>query len=88
MSVDIPKLMEQLPSEKDSPETLRAKMGSSTGQSTSHVPVPPTSAKYGRSQDEHTANPFGYAEDDQDHYWCVLRGAYSQTLMFLILLLS
>lgn len=69
LNVDIPKLMEQLPSEKDSPEALRAKMGSSTGRSASTVPIPSYNVKYGKKQDESESNPFGYGEDDQDRYW-------------------
>jgi hypothetical protein len=70
LNVDIPKLMEQLPSEKDSPETLRAKMGSA-GPSASTVPVPAMHAKFGKKAEQTESNPFGFAEDDQDHYWAL-----------------
>jgi len=69
LNSDIPALMEQLPSEKDSPETLRAKMGGSPSMAT--VPVPSTSNKYGR-EDNYESNPFGYSQDDTAHYWYVL----------------
>lgn len=70
LNVDIPKLMEQLPSEKDSPETLRAKMGTGNA-SASNVPVPTMNAKFGKKVDESGNNPFGFGEDDQDHYWAL-----------------
>jgi EH domain-containing protein 1 len=66
LNVDIPHLMEELPSEKDSPETLRAKMGSAPP--VANVPLPNTANKYGK-QDQHDGNPFGYAQEDEDHYW-------------------
>lgn len=71
LNVEIPKLMEQLPSEKDSPETLRAKMG--TGASASNnVPVPTMNAKFGKKMDDDVENnPFGVAEDNSDHYWAL-----------------
>lgn len=71
LSNDIPKLMEQLPSEKDSPETLKAKMGGS--EDIAKVPIPTTSNKFGKRNDHHESNPFGYAADDEDHYWYVRR---------------
>lgn len=71
LNVEIPKLMEQLPSEKDSPETLRAKMGTGNA-SASNVPVPTMNAKFGKKMDaEFENNPFGFAEDDSDHYWAL-----------------
>lgn len=66
---DIPTLMELLPSEKDSPDTLRAKMDSGATASVS-VPVPTRASKFGK-EDEYNANPFGYAEQDADHYWAL-----------------
>lgn len=59
---------QQLPSEKDSPETLRAKMGTGNPNAT-NVPVPTLNSKFGKQRDETENNPFGFAEDDQDHYW-------------------
>jgi len=67
---DIPQLMEQLPSEKDSPETLRAKMGvGSPAMAT--VPVPNTGNKYGKQDTNYESNPFGYSQEDTDHYWAL-----------------
>ncbi|KAL3941086.1 MAG: hypothetical protein SGBAC_004493 [Bacillariaceae sp.] len=65
---DIPALMEQLPSEKDSPETLRAKMGGSPSMAA--VPTPNTGNKYGK-KDDYESNPFGYAQTDTAHYWAL-----------------
>jgi hypothetical protein len=59
---------QQLPSEKDSPETLRAKMGSGN-PSAATVPVPTLNSKFGKKVAEVQSNPFGFGEDDQDHYW-------------------
>lgn len=70
LNSDIPKLMEQLPSEKDSPETLRAKMGSNSSTSAA-VPVPSMNAKFGKKADDPGINPFGFGEEDQDHYWAL-----------------
>jgi len=70
LNVDIPKLMEQLPSEKDSPETIRAKMGTG-GVTAGHVPVPTMNAKFGRKSEQQESNPFGYSEEDSDHYWAL-----------------
>jgi hypothetical protein len=70
LNKDIPALMEQLPSERDSPETLRAKMGGPGGMSkgVASVPIPKTGNKYGKAE-SFESNPFGYAQEDQDHYW-------------------
>ncbi|KAG7364564.1 cytoskeletal-regulatory complex EF hand domain containing protein [Nitzschia inconspicua] len=72
LSKDIPALMEELPSERDSPETLRAKMGGAVGggQGIVSVPIPKTAAKYGK-QEQFDGNPFGYSQEDQDHYWAL-----------------
>ena len=72
LNKDIPALMEELPSERDSPETLRAKMGAATGASggMASVPVPKTAAKFGK-QDQYESNPFGYSQEDEDHYWAL-----------------
>jgi len=72
LNVDIPKLMEQLPSEKDTPDMLRAKgVGATDGQ---YVPVPVSAAKFGKSEAQ-TSNPFGYGEDDSDNYWALQESA-------------
>ena len=68
LNVDIPKLMEMLPSEKDSPEALKAKMG--VGGPVA-VPVPVTTHKFGKQAEADDTNPFGYAVDDEEHYWYV-----------------
>ena len=65
LNVDIPKLMEELPSEKDSPETLRVKMGGNEAS----VPMPTTSSKFGKADESYTANPFGFDQNDEDRYW-------------------
>mmetsp|Transcript_16820 Transcript_16820/g.29363 ORF Transcript_16820/g.29363 Transcript_16820/m.29363 type:complete len:568 (+) Transcript_16820:54-1757(+) len=72
LNKDIPALMEELPSERDSPEALRAKMGAASGGSKgmANVPVPVTAAKYGK-QDAHESNPFGYSQEDEDRYWAL-----------------
>jgi len=68
LNKDIPSLMEELPSEKDSPETLRAKMGGAP--SAANIPIPKTAAKYGK-QEDFESNPFGPSQDDKDHYWAL-----------------
>ena len=65
---DIPALMEELPSERDSPETLRAKM--SGAPRTANIPIPKTSGKYG-NRDDYESNPFGPSQDNKDHYWAL-----------------
>lgn len=60
----IPQLMEQLPSEKDTPETLRAKGGAVD------VPVPTLNSKFGKKQVD-SANPFGFSQEDEDNYWAL-----------------
>ncbi len=72
LNVDIPALMEQLPSERDSPETLRLKMGAVSGGSRgmSSVPIPTTAAKFGK-QVQYESNPFGFSQEDEDHYWAL-----------------
>jgi EH domain-containing protein 1 len=70
---EIPALMEMLPSEKDSPETLKAKMAASNiSGSNAPVPLPTRGDKFGKKPDENESNPFGYDEADSDHYWYVL----------------
>ena len=69
LTSDIPKLMEELPSEKDTPEILRRKMGdmSMGNPDAGNVPVPSRADKFGK-QTQGGANPFGYAEEE-DNYW-------------------
>eukprot|EP00560_Eucampia_antarctica_P004793 CAMPEP_0197841792 /NCGR_PEP_ID=MMETSP1437-20131217/46377_1 /TAXON_ID=49252 ORGANISM="Eucampia antarctica, Strain CCMP1452" /NCGR_SAMPLE_ID=MMETSP1437 /ASSEMBLY_ACC=CAM_ASM_001096 /LENGTH=573 /DNA_ID=CAMNT_0043451593 /DNA_START=109 /DNA_END=1830 /DNA_ORIENTATION=- len=71
LTVDIPKLMEELPSERDTPETLRKKMGSvaSRNPTATNVPVPVSGAKFGKK--EENSNPFGFAAEDEDNYWAL-----------------
>lgn len=73
----IPTLMEQLPSEKDTPELLRAKMGNSvaTGGVGVTVPVPTRTEKFGKKDTEGAANPFGYGQEDEDNYWALQESA-------------
>ena len=70
---DIPKLMEDLPSEKDTPEVLRQKMGNATvvNRDGANVPVPSRADKFGKTPDEDSANPFGYGQEDEE-FWCVM----------------
>lgn len=70
LSKDIPRLMEQLPSERDTPEMLRKKMGDMniTNPDALNVPVPTRSEKFGK-EDVGGSNPFGYSEDVEDKYW-------------------
>lgn len=66
LTKDIPKLMEMLPSEKDDPESLRAKMGSEavTNPKSNYVPLPTGNEKFGKRSEEGSANPFGHAQED------------------------
>lgn len=73
LNVDIPKLMEQLPSEKDTPESLRAK-GAMSNPSAINVPLPTRAEKFGK-KDKHQANPFGAGADDEDNYWALADSA-------------
>lgn len=75
LTVDIPKLMEELPSERDTPETLRKKMGpmNSRNQNASAMPVPVSAAKFGRREDN--SNPFGFSAEDADNYWALQESA-------------
>lgn len=72
LNKEIPILMEQLPSERDSPETLRAKMGTVSGGSKgiAHVPLPKAGNKFGKI-DSYESNPFGYSKEDEGHYWAL-----------------
>eukprot|EP00555_Chaetoceros_dichaeta_P011371 CAMPEP_0198257518 /NCGR_PEP_ID=MMETSP1447-20131203/7175_1 /TAXON_ID=420782 /ORGANISM="Chaetoceros dichaeta, Strain CCMP1751" /LENGTH=576 /DNA_ID=CAMNT_0043944437 /DNA_START=107 /DNA_END=1837 /DNA_ORIENTATION=- len=70
---DIPRLMEDLPSEKDTPEILRQKMGTATVKNpdSANVPVPNRADKFGRKTDMDAANPFGYGQEDEGNYWAL-----------------
>lgn len=72
LTKDIPKLMEQLPSERDTPDILRQKMGSSGAKNpdAANVPVPKRSDKFGKKQDT-GANPFGYTAENESEYWAL-----------------
>mmetsp|Transcript_505 Transcript_505/g.1086 ORF Transcript_505/g.1086 Transcript_505/m.1086 type:complete len:568 (+) Transcript_505:70-1773(+) len=71
LNKDIPSLMEELPSERDSPETLRAKMGGGAGgRGVANIPLPKTAAKFGKRED-YESNPFGPSQDNKDHYWAL-----------------
>uniref|UniRef100_A0A7S2YG94 Calmodulin n=1 Tax=Entomoneis paludosa TaxID=265537 RepID=A0A7S2YG94_9STRA len=74
LNEDIPALMEMLPSEKDSPASLKAKM-QGTDPSRNAVAIPTTTAKFGKNKDDYDANPFGYGEDDEDKYWALQESA-------------
>merc|ERR1712038_898756 len=72
LTVDIPRLMEELPFERDTPETLKQKMGAATiNPNIKNVPVPTRADKFGRNLEEGGANPFGYSEDNEDNYWAL-----------------
>ncbi|GAX23307.1 EH domain-containing protein 3 [Fistulifera solaris] len=63
---EIPQLMSQLPSERDSPETLCNKM-----TSPENMPIPKAAGKFGKKDDHYEGNPFGYDETDQERYWAL-----------------
>lgn len=70
LNTNLPKLMDALPNERDSPETLRAKMG--TNISCSEVPIPLNTNKFGsKNVADQGANPFGFSEDDEENYWAL-----------------
>jgi len=74
LTVDIPKLMEQLPSEKDTPEVLRKKMGNVrvSNPTAGNVPLPTRADKFGKDPDENAANPFGFdAQNEDGNYWAL-----------------
>jgi len=67
----LPKLMEELPGEKDTPETLRAKFEDASEV----VPLPTRGAKFGKSDAGNGAsNPFGVSEEE-DNYWALEESA-------------
>jgi hypothetical protein len=69
LNSDIPNLMAQLPSEKDTPESLRVKMGRMNNQA--NVPVPVAGNKFGKKDTVNDSNPFGYDEKDEENFWYV-----------------
>jgi len=72
LSAEVPKLMEELPSEKDTPETLRAKMGDTMADpSAINVPMPTRAEKFGKGKPDTQFNPFGASKDDEDNYWAL-----------------
>lgn len=60
-------MLQELPSEKDSPESLRSKLGENVQHS---VPIPTTGNKFGKKDGENQSNPFGFAETDET-YWAL-----------------
>lgn len=72
LNVEFPRLMDQLPSEKDAPDVLRKK-GAMTAQDPGMVPVPSTNLKFGKAATGQ-ANPFGYSETDEE-YWALQESA-------------
>lgn len=74
LNEDIPRMMEMLPNERDTPESLKAKM---VGKDTNlaEVAIPTTTAKFGKSKETYDANPFGYGEEDEDNYWALQESA-------------
>jgi len=70
LSSHLPRLMEELPSEKDSPETLRAKLGDASVD----VPLPTRGNKFGKQSMTSQSNPFGAAEEEEE-YWALEESA-------------
>jgi len=68
LTVEIPKLMEELPSEKDTPEILRLKMGSTVANPNARN-VPLRVDKFGKRSNDNAPNPFGFGADNEDQYW-------------------
>lgn len=68
LETEIPQLMAQLPSERDSPETLKQK-----GDAPVNMPVPNMASKFGKqsASDSAETNPFGYDESDEKFFWYV-----------------
>lgn len=76
LTQDIPKLMEELPSEKDTPDVLRQKMGSATtNPNATNVPLPMRADKFGKKADDNAANPFGFGSENEDNYWALQESA-------------
>mmetsp|Transcript_24492 Transcript_24492/g.35839 ORF Transcript_24492/g.35839 Transcript_24492/m.35839 type:complete len:554 (+) Transcript_24492:91-1752(+) len=68
LNTEIPRLMEELPSEKDSPDIIRMKQGGAE-MIGGVVPVPVTNTKFGKNTD--VSNPFGFGAEDEDNYWAL-----------------
>jgi Domain of unknown function (DUF5600) len=60
---------QELPSERDSPESLRVKMNEDSNIS---VPIPSTDGKFGKKDHANESNPFGFEESNETHYWYVV----------------
>jgi Domain of unknown function (DUF5600) len=75
--------LQELPSEKDSPESLRAKMN----EAHISVPIPSTGGKFGKAAATNESNPFGFAESDESHFWYVPTLTV-MTLLFYVLRLT
>jgi hypothetical protein len=75
LNVEFPKLMEQLPSEKDAPDVLRKKGALGGAQDPGYVPVPSSAAKFGKSVTSGQANPFGFSETDEENFWALQESA-------------
>lgn len=69
LTVDIPRLMEDLPSERDTPEELKDKLNPGL------VPIPSTSGKFGPAYGDPISNPFGAEQSDEGNYWALLDSA-------------
>jgi len=76
LTSDIPKLMEELPSERDTPEILRRKMGAaSANPNGTNVPLPTRADKFGKKEEDGAANPFGFAAGNEGNYWALQESA-------------
>lgn len=74
LTVHLPRLMEELPGEKDTPETLRAKFDE-TSEERVDVPLPTRAGKFGKTDTANAAsNPFG-ASEEEDNYWALEESA-------------
>ena len=60
---------QELPSERDSPKSLRVKMNEDSNIS---VPIPSTDGKFGKKDHANESNPFGFEESNETHYWYVV----------------
>lgn len=85
LTVELPKLMEDLPSEKDTPETLCRKMGGFGVSQAAMVPVPSKADKFGKSLEDNIDNPFGVGANDEDNYWALKESAERLQETFLAL---
>merc|ERR1712226_717156 len=76
LNKEIPALMDLLPSEQDSPESLKAKMAASSIGYNGGGPVPlPTivsrNGKFGKKPGQNKSNPFGFTEEDTEDFWAL-----------------